>query len=111
MAGDRLTRRVAFDRPDTVPDGFGGRVPGWAEHFVCAAGIRYQRGTEEQVAGALSGTASFKFKVYANAKTRALTAKHRMRDLRSGEVLNIREVDALSDPLWVWIVAESGVAV
>jgi hypothetical protein len=34
-----------------------------------------------------------------------------MKDLRRNTVYNIREVDAVTDSRWVWIGAESGVAI
>lgn len=111
VSAGKLRERVAFDAEQRIPDGSGGQKVEWVEAFSCAAEIRYERGKEAVQAGGLTGTASFKVKVRSSSKTRALTTDHRMRDVRRGLAFNLREVDAISDRAWVWLVAESGVAI
>ncbi|MCV2877605.1 phage head closure protein [Sedimentimonas flavescens] len=111
MTAGLLRERVAFDAETLAPDGYGGQARAWAEVHECAAAFKYQRGQEAVEAGGLTGTATFKVKVRACAATKALTASHRMRDVRRGVSYNLREVDAVTDPAFVWVVAENGVAI
>lgn len=121
MGGQR--ERVAFDLQSATDDGYGGQVLTWQSQFTTRAMFRYQRGGEQVEASRLVGQTLFKVRLRRSSQTIALTADHRMRDLRGGlpdgegtDALpgaryNIREVDAKSDPRWVWIIVESGVAV
>lgn len=111
MRAGLLRERVAFDAEQVTPDGYGGQDRTWREEHVCAAAFKYQRGQEALDAGGLTGTASFKVKVLSCRATRAVTPEYRMRDVRRGMAFNIREVDAITDPAWVWIIAENGVAI
>lgn len=106
----RKIESVAFDLPTAAQDVYGGQENGWTEQFIDRAEFRYERGKEAEMAGALTGTASFKVKLHASAAARAVTTRYRMRDLRRSIVYNVREVDATSDRRHVWIVVESGVA-
>lgn len=111
MTSGQLRHRVAFDAEQLTPDGVGGHTLAWAQKHECAAAFIYQRGAEAVDAGALTGTATFKVKIRSCNAARAITAEYRMRDVRRGLSFNIREVDAISDPAWIWIVVESGVAI
>lgn len=102
---------VAFDVKVQTPDGSGGRDSTWSEQFQAAAEFRYQRGVEAVEAGAVTGSASFKVRVRSSEASRALTTAYRMRDVRRDLAFNIREVDAITDRDWIWLVAEAGVAV
>lgn len=106
-----MRERVAFDRRVGVADGLGGEAVSWSEVYACAAEFRYQRGGESVEAGGLTGQAVFKVRVRTCAATEALTQDDRMRDVRRSVAYNIREVDRISDPAHVWLVAESGVAI
>lgn len=106
-----LIESVAFDLPTAAVDAYGGKELGWTEQFTDRAEFIYQRGTEAERAGKVTGAASFKVKLRSHTATRALTTDYRMRDDRRNVAYNIREVDAVSDRHWVWIVAETGVAV
>lgn len=111
MSAGKLSERVAFDAEQLTPDGYGGEDRAWVEQHACAAEFRYQRGQEAVAAGGLTGTATFKVKVRSCAASRAITTEYRMRDTRRGISFNIREVDAITDRAFVWIVAENGVAI
>lgn len=106
-----MRHRVAFDAPQEVADGRGGVDTTWAEQFTTHAEFRYERGKEAVEGGGLTGTATFKVKIRSFGQSRLVSTNYRMRDVRRGVAFNIREVDAITDPQWVWIVAESGVAV
>ena len=106
-----MRERVAFDQKVAVADDLGGDAVSWSEIFACAAEFRYQRGGERVEAGGLTGQATFKVRVRACVATRGLSQEDRMRDVRRSVAYNIREIDAVSDPAHVWLVAESGVAI
>lgn len=110
MTAGPLRDLAAFDAKVLTPDGAGGFDADWEEVHACAAQILYQRGREAVDAGAVTGSASFKVKVRSCDATRALTTAHRMRDPRRGLTFNVREVDAVTDRDFVWVVAEEGVA-
>ncbi len=93
----RLSERVAFDAPNGSTDAFGGTSEAWQEAFQERAQINYSKGDESVQSAREAGRFAYKVKVRSNAKTRALTTDHRMRDARDGTVWNITEVDARSD--------------
>lgn len=109
-----LRERVAFDRPTLSPDGYGGRVSGWSEapaSHECRAELIYLRGGEAVEAARLAGRSVYKVRVRQCAQAREISADWRMRDLRRGAEYNVREVDAITDRAWIFLVVESGVAV
>ena len=105
-----LRDSVAFDAPAGSPDGYGGVETGWAQALVCRAEMIHIRGSESVDAARLAGRSVFKVRIHQCDAARAVTTDHRMRDLRRGAVYNLRVVDAVTDPLWIWITAESGAA-
>ncbi|WP_299734661.1 head-tail adaptor protein [uncultured Roseobacter sp.] len=109
-----LRERVIFDQPTTNPDGAGGQEVGWtsgAQSHECRAQFIYSRGNEAVDAARLEGRAMFKIKIRSCVAARAITPAWRMRDARRDEIYNVVEADAITDPAWVYIVAESGVSV
>lgn len=123
MDAGRLRQRVSFDQVVGTPDGSGGEARAWSLHFTCWAEFIYSRGSEAVDAARLQGRAIYKVKVLASSETKAITADWRMRTVHSGlptgvgadtlpgNRYNIREVDAITDPAWVYLVAELGGAV
>ena len=120
-AGGQLVERVAFDAPANNPDGSGGVEDGWAEHHAARAEFIYSRGSEAVDAARLQGRAIYKVKIRSCAAARAVTTDFRMRDVRrglpAGEGIGdplpgtryqVREVDAITDRRWIYIVVESG---
>lgn len=117
-----LPDRVAFDAPAMNPDGSGGVENGWSQAYSCAAQFIYSRGSEAVNAARLQGRAIYKVKVVSSSAARAITTDFRMRDVRRGPMdgvgadllpgdrYQIREVDAITDRDWVYLVVESGVA-
>ena len=102
---------MAFDAPVTAPDGYGGQETTWAETHTCRAEMIYHKGGEEVESARLSGAKVFKVKIRQCTLARQITSSWRVRDVRRTEEYNIREVDAISDRQFIYIVAESGVAV
>lgn len=111
MRAGALTERVAFDAPTETADGFGGVETGWAEQFQRRAEFIYQRGGEAVEAARLAGSSIYKVKVRSSTDTRGITTDWRLRDVRRGTAYNIREVDAITQRGWVYLMVEAGVAV
>lgn len=111
MQGGRLRGSMIFEKYTETRDEYGGISADWSEFFRTRVSEDYAHGKEAVQAGALAGTASWKVRLRAQAKAKQLTAKHRMKDARDGTLFQIREVDARSDPRWIYLVVESGVAV
>jgi len=101
-----MTERVAFDQPSGGTDAFGGTTEAWTETHVCNAQWLYGKGDESVQAAREAGRKGYKLKVRSSTKTRAVNEDYRLRDLRRGTAWNIREVDAITDKAWVYIVVE-----
>jgi len=112
----RLPEKVAFDQRNGVPDGAGGEVTTWVFGYSCHAEFIYSRGSEVIDAARLEGRSIFKIRIRQCAAARSVQADWRMRDLRRGPQegdfpgieYNIREVDAITDRRWIFLVVESG---
>lgn len=115
----QLREDVAFDTPQKVRESSGGQVLSWSPGHECKASFIYARGSEAVQAARLEGRSIYKVKIRSCAAAKAIQTDWRMRDLRRGdqsdslpgERYNIREVDAISDRRWIFLVVESGVAV
>jgi hypothetical protein len=108
-AGD-LDHRVAFDKRATADDGMGNRRGGWQEQFSRSAAFVYAGGGESVMAARLEGRGVMKVRLRSDSATRTIGSDWRMRDARLGTEYAIREVDAVTDRAWVWLVVERGVA-
>ena len=109
-AGD-LRERVAFDAPTSASDGYGGTVDGWTETFACWANFRYLRGGERVMADRLAGVQPIIATIRQGTAAEAITAGHRMRDVRTGTVYNVRtNVPMQDDRGFRELLCESGVA-
>lgn len=108
-AGD-LRHRVAFDRRVETSDGYGNYEGDWAEQFSRRAAFIYAGGGESVTAARLEGRGVMKVRVRSCMLTRTIEQDWRMRDARSGAEYAIREVDAVTDRQWVYLVVERGVA-
>lgn len=110
MALDDLFFAVAFDRKSEGSDGAGGTTVGWIEQFNCRAGFQHLRGGETVLAARLEGTHTQVIRVRASSNTRQVTAEWRIRDTRSGDVFNIKDVTPTDDRLFLDFLCERGVA-
>ncbi|MHA7852201.1 head-tail adaptor protein [Roseovarius sp.] len=108
MTAGHLSERFAFDAPTSTPDGFGGIETGWEEQFTRSCEVIYQRGSEAIEAARLTGRSIYKIKLRSDSGTRTITTDWRARDARRGTEYNVREVDAITDRAWVYLVVESG---
>lgn len=105
-----MRERVAFDRPTSVDNGYGGGTKGWdTENAIKrSAAFIYQRGREASRHGKATGTAVVKVKIHQSTAAQAITTDWRMRDTRRNVQFNIVEVDSITDPRWIWLVIEGG---
>lgn len=108
-AGD-LYYGVAFDKRAEVDDGYGNTVSDWQEQFQCRAAYRHLRGGESVMAGRLQGKHTQVIIVRASSQTRQITTDWRVRDTRSGEAFNIRDVTHETNRQWISLLCEKGVA-
>ncbi|WP_210245267.1 phage head completion protein [Martelella alba] len=104
-----LKERVAFDEPANIKGPGGVISPGWQQGHACRAQMIYQRGSETVEAARLEGRAIFKVKLRSCLAARKITTDWRMRDLhRDNAEYAVVEVDAITDPFWIYVVVESG---
>ncbi len=109
-AGD-LKHRVAFDARATVDDGYGNPVSGdFAEQFQRRAKFSYAGGGEAVMAARLEGREVFKVNVRSDSLTMTIKSGWQMRDARLGTVYAIDAVDNITDPAWIYLDVETGVA-
>lgn len=110
-AGD-LVYRVAFDvKGGPVSDGAGGTAKAFAEHFQCRAGFIHLRGGEAVQAARLEGQHPQVIRVRSSAQTRGVTTDWRIRDVRTGDVFNIRDITPGLDRQFIDFLCQKGVAV
>ena len=83
----------------------------WQRHHECRAQLIYQRGSEVVEAARLEGRSIYKVKIRSCVAARAITTDYRMIDLhRVDTTYAVIEVDAITDPMWVYLVVEGGKA-
>ena len=110
QAGD-LHYRVAFARRVDVDDGYGNTKGAWLEQFQCRAAYRQLRGGESVMAGRLEGRHTQIITVRSSSHTRQIGTDWRVRDVRTGDEFNIRDVTHETDRQWISLLVERGVAV
>lgn len=108
-AGD-LRHLVALDKRTDVADGMGNTKGEWVEQARCRAAYRHLRGGEAVMAGRLAGKHTQVISVRRATQTLAITTDWRMRDTRTGQVFNIRDVTHEEDRQWISLLVETGVA-
>lgn len=106
----QLYYRVAFEKQTTGSDGAGGTVTGWAEQFQCRAGFTHLRGGESVMAARLQGKHTQVIRVRSSSSTRLVTTDWRVKDARTGDVFNIRDITPTGDRAFLDFLCEKGVA-
>jgi len=91
---------AAADVPEGIPEA-------WTERHACRAQWVYGKGDESVQAAREAGRKAYKIRIRSCAAARAITEGYRMRDVRRSTVLNIREVDAITDRAWVYLTVEA----
>ncbi|WP_368517479.1 phage head closure protein [Rhizobium sp.] len=108
-AGD-LFFHVAFDKRVEIDDGAGNTVGEWQEQFQCRAGFTHLRGGESVMAARLEGQHTQVIFVRSSMSTRGITTDWRVRDIRTGDTFNIRDITPTDDRLWLDFLCQKGVA-
>ena len=124
-AGD-LYHRYAFDKRVEIDRGDGVTVGKWQEQVNVRAGVIKLRGGEKVIASRLQGRSPQIVFVRASAATREISTDWRMRDVRTGEIVddpngdmvdrkkwtgvsyNVSEVTFSDDRAWVDCLGQSG---
>jgi len=106
----QLKERVAFDQQGKAPDGYGGTTTGFFEKFARWASYQHLRGGEAVQAARLQGQHTIIVRVRACPSTRAVTTEWRVRDLRSGTVYAIKDVEVETNRAFISFTCQSGVA-
>ncbi|MBR9764141.1 MAG: head-tail adaptor protein [Rhodobacteraceae bacterium] len=101
-----LREAVAFDRPTRLNRPGGVTEMGWEPVYDCRAEFIYQRGSEAVEAARLQGRGIYKVKIRQSLSAREITTDWRMRDTRRELTFDLVEVDPITDPRWIYIVAE-----
>lgn len=109
-AGD-LRERVFLDKRERTNDGAGNHLTGdFQVQFSRRAAFVYAGGGESVMAERLEGRSIIKIRMRKDSQTKLITADWQLRDARRGTVYAIREVDAVTNPMCVYLVVVSGVA-
>lgn len=124
-AGD-LVHRYAFDRRVDIDRGDGVTVGKWEEQLNVRAGVIPIRGGEAVIAGRLQGRSVQVVFIRASSLSRQISTDWRMRDVRTGEIVddpkgdmvdgkkwtgvsyNVLEITISNDRAWVECLGQSG---
>lgn len=110
LGAGNLRYRVAFDKRADVSDGMGNTQGAWVEQFRRRAAYHHLRGGESVMAVRLAGKHSQIIAVRRETRTLEVTTDWRVRDTRTGDVFNIRDVTRETDRKWISLLVETGVA-
>lgn len=108
-AGD-LSHRVVLQKQGATSDGAGGTTTAFADQFTVWAGYTNPRSGESVMAGRLAGKPTKVVRIRCSSQARQVTTDWRLRDHRTGELFNIREVTETEDRAFVDLLCEGGVA-
>ncbi len=110
MPAGELRERVAFDLIGEASSPGGITAGDWEEQFVTAARIRFLVGSEPVIAQRLQGVQPAVLTVRSFIDTRRVDTSWRARNVRTGEVFNIRSVTPGEDRAYIDFLCEAGVA-
>jgi head-tail adaptor len=110
MPAGELRERLAFEQQAAQSDGVGGETAAWATVFTCAARVRPKLGGEDVTGARLAGRQPMMITVRHSSQTRQVTTDWRARDVRTGDVYNIRSAAPDERKHWVEMLAEKGAA-
>lgn len=108
QAGD-LRHRIAFEQRERIKDGAGNWQDEFAERFQRRAAFVYAGGGEAVMAARLEGRGILKVHVRSCSLTRTIRQDWRIRDVHTGTLYAIKEIDIETDRQWVYLVVERGV--
>ena len=107
---NRLKELVAFDLKGEGEDGYGGTATDWAEQFRRRAEFVHLRGGESVQAARLQGQHVQIIRVRASTATWSVTTDWRVRDVRTGDIFNIRDRGPTDDRRFLDFLCQKGVA-
>ena len=106
-----LDHAVAFDAQGAAADGYGGTTTAWVQQFACRAAFMHLRGGEAVRAARLEGQHTQVIRVRASSDSRQVTTDWRVRDTRTGDVFNVRDIEPSLDRRFIDFLCQKGVAV
>lgn len=107
-AGD-LVHRFAFDERADADRGDGVSEGEWEERFQVRAGVTHIRGGEAVLASRLEGQHVQVVYVRSSSQSRSVSTSWRLRDVRTGDIFNIRDITPTQDRQWIDFLCQSGV--
>ncbi len=110
MPAGELRERVAFDQIAESDSSYGIVAGEWEEQFITAARIRFLVGSEPVIAQRLQGVQPAVITVRSFIATRRVDTSWRARNVRTGEIFNIRSVTPGEDKAYIDFLCEAGVA-
>lgn len=106
-----LRHRIAFDKRQSVSDGFGNEQSTFAEQFIVPGAVQARFGGEEVMAARLQGQQPITIVVRQSTQTRLIKEDWQARDVRSGQVYAIKSiVDPDDKREWLEILVQTGAA-
>lgn len=101
---------IAFESLGSGSDNAGGSYSNWVEQFQCRAGYRHLKGGESVIAARLEGKHVQIVNVGYFQNSRSVTTDWRIKDLRTNETYNVRDISISEDRSEIDFLCESGVA-
>ncbi|MFC4624223.1 phage head closure protein [Daeguia caeni] len=106
----QLHYQVALLKREDVDDGMGNTVSDFVEQFQTRAEFIHLRGGESVLAGRLQGKHTQVVRVRNSSNTRLISTDWMLRDVRTGESFNIRDIEHEVNRQFISLTCESGVA-
>ncbi len=110
ISNAHFDRAFAFDKRSERPDGLGNTRAEWVEQFIVSAGLHDLRGGETVMAARLEGKQPAIVTIRRSAQTKQITTDWRARDVRSGDIYNIRTKTLTKNRAYFEMLCEKGVA-
>lgn len=112
MSSGELRDKVAFEMRASVDDGAGNEQSGdWVIQCEVAARVTPRLGGETVMAARLAGRKPVTIKVRVSSSTERITTDWRGRNVRTGEIYNLRSIANLDERRrYLDILADAGVA-
>ena len=96
MPAGPMRQLLAWERREDVnpdfPEDYGNTQSDWVEQFRCAAARQAMRGGETVLASRLAGTQPYIVTIRQCAAARQIRTDWRARDVRSGQVLQVKSI-------------------
>ena len=109
-AGARRERVSFWNKPEPVPDGFGGFTSGWSERFQRRVEFVHLRGGESVQAARLTGQHTIVVRVRSSSEIHGVTTDWKIRDERRGVDYQIKDIEVETSRDYVSFTCQSGVA-